>query len=148
DHDELCWLRSARVAPDDVHVVGAFVESLSWRQGDLLAAPDPFDDRPFEHIDEGVRIVPMDVLHSSSRILDGENQHLPSSHLSEIGLHDGGHNWLRRSLREGGTEGQGGDNERTEAAFHRALLRLGNLYQAATCERRSHSSKRMEPRRG
>src|SRR5262249_20838222 len=62
DHDELCWLRRARVAPDRVHVVWAFVESLSWCQRDLLAALDPFDDRPFQHIDEGVCIVPMDVL--------------------------------------------------------------------------------------
>src|SRR6516164_1103373 len=99
DHDELCWIRRARVAPDRVHVVGAFVETLSWRQGYLLAAPDPFDDRPFQHIDEGVRIVTMDVLDSSGRILDGEHQHLPSGHVSKILLHDGGHNWLRRSVR-------------------------------------------------
>jgi Cupin domain len=45
-------------------------------------------------------IVPMDVLYSSGRILDGEHQHLPSWHVSEILLHDGGHNWLRRRLRE------------------------------------------------
>jgi hypothetical protein len=39
------------------------------RQSNLLAALDPFDYRPFQHIDEGVRIVPMDVLHRSGRIL-------------------------------------------------------------------------------
>src|SRR6516164_9747015 len=65
DHDELCWLRRARVAPDNVHVVWAFVESLSRRQGDLLAATDLLDNRPFQHVEEGVRIVPMDVLHSA-----------------------------------------------------------------------------------
>src|SRR5215471_20658106 len=107
DHDELCWLRRARVAPDRVYIVRALVECLSWRQGDLLPAPDPFDDRPFQHIDKGVCIVPMDVLHSSRRILDGQHQHLPSGHVSEILLHDGDHNWLRRRLREGGTKGQG-----------------------------------------
>src|SRR6516164_8095329 len=44
DHDELCRLRRARVASDRVDVVRPFVESLSRREGDLLAAPDPLDD--------------------------------------------------------------------------------------------------------
>jgi hypothetical protein len=39
--------------------------------------------------------VPMDVLHCSGRILDGEHQHLSSGHVSESRLHDGDHNRLR-----------------------------------------------------
>jgi hypothetical protein len=50
----------------------------------------------------------MNVLYSSGRILDGEHQHLLSRHVSEILLHDGDHNWLRRGLRERAAEGQGG----------------------------------------
>jgi len=57
--------------PNRVHIVRAFVESLSWRQGDLLATPDLLNDRPFHHVDEGVRVVPMDDSNSSGRILDG-----------------------------------------------------------------------------
>ncbi len=79
----------------------------NFGQGDRLAAPDPFDDRPFQHVDEGVGVVPMDVLHSSGRILDAEHQHLPSGYVSEILLHDGGHNRPRRSLREGAAGQQG-----------------------------------------
>src|SRR5580704_11267853 len=67
DHDELCWLCRARVAPDRVHIVGAFVESLSWRQSDLLAAADLLYDRSFQHVKESVCIVPMDMLQSSGR---------------------------------------------------------------------------------
>src|SRR5262249_44059746 len=70
DHDELCRLRLARVAADGVDIARAFVEGLSWFQGDLLGALDPLDDRPFQHVDEGVRIVSMNVLYSSGRILD------------------------------------------------------------------------------
>jgi len=69
--------------------------TVSWRQGDLFAAPYPFDDRPFQHVDEGICIVPMVVLHSSGRILHGEHQHLSSGYVDEILLHDGDHNWLR-----------------------------------------------------
>ena len=55
-----------------MHIVGAFVESLSWRQGDLLAASDLLDDRSFQHVEESVRIVPMDMLQKTTgRILDG-----------------------------------------------------------------------------
>jgi hypothetical protein len=108
DDQEPCWLRRARVAPSGVHIVRAFVESLSWRQGNLLAAPDLLDDRSFQHVDEGVRIVPMNVLHSSRRIFDGEHQHLLSRYVSEILLHDGDHNWLGCGLRERAAEGQDG----------------------------------------
>jgi hypothetical protein len=47
DHHKPCRLRRACVPPDRVHIVRAFVESLSWRQGDLLAAPYLLDVRPF-----------------------------------------------------------------------------------------------------
>jgi hypothetical protein len=50
-------------------------------------------------------------------------------------------------LCERAPEREGGGKQRIGDAFHGALLRLGNLYQAAACEWRSHSSKRMEPRR-
>jgi hypothetical protein len=48
----------------------------------------PFDDGPFQHVDEGIRIVPMDVLHSAGRILDGEHHHLLSGYVSEVLLHE------------------------------------------------------------
>src|SRR4029077_4146210 len=88
DHEEFCWLRHARIAPDRMHIVRAFVECLSRRQGDLLATPDPLDDRPFEHVDKGVRIVTMYVFHSSGWIVDGDHQNLFSGQIREILLHE------------------------------------------------------------
>jgi hypothetical protein len=44
----------------------------------------------------------MDMLNCSGRILGTERQHLPSRQIGQIVLHDGGHNGLRRGLREGG----------------------------------------------
>src|SRR5882757_5301803 len=95
DHDELCWLRHARVAPDRVHIAGTLVEGLSWHQGDLLATPDPLDDRPFQHVDEGVRIMSMDVFHGSGGIDDADHQHLLSGQIGEVLQHDWGYNGLR-----------------------------------------------------
>src|SRR6516162_10411799 len=65
DHDELRRLRRTHVAPDCVHIARAFIKSLPRRERDLLAAPDLLDDRPFQHVDEGMRIVTMDVFHGS-----------------------------------------------------------------------------------
>jgi microsomal dipeptidase-like Zn-dependent dipeptidase len=96
DHHELRWLRHARIAPDRVYIAGALVECLSWRQGDFLAAPDPLDDRPFQHVEDGMRIVPMNVFYRSWRIDDGDHQHLLSGQIGEIFEHDRGYNGLRR----------------------------------------------------
>jgi hypothetical protein len=57
------------------------------------------DDRPFQHVDKGVRIVSMDGIHSSGRIVDDDHQHLLSGHVSEILLHEGDHNGLRCGAR-------------------------------------------------
>lgn len=105
---------------DRVHVVKAFVESLSWCQGDLLAAPDALDDRPFQHVDKGVCIAPMNMLHNSGWILDGGHHHLLSRHVSEIPLHDGDDNWLGCSLCEHAGEGQGCAKQRTEDGLSRS----------------------------
>jgi hypothetical protein len=64
----------------------------------------------------------MGVLDSSGRILDGEHHHLLPGHVSEILLHDGDHNGLRCGLRERAGKGQDSDNQRTEDAFHWALV--------------------------
>ena len=64
--------------------VGAFVESLSWRQGDLLATPDPLDDQRFQQVEQGVRIVSMDMFHSSGGIVDCYRQHLSPGHIGGI----------------------------------------------------------------
>ena len=71
---------------------------------DLLAASNLFDDRPFEHVDEGIRVVTMDMLHSSGRIFDGEHHHLLSGRVNEILLHDGDYDWLRRFGERSGCE--------------------------------------------
>ena len=66
-------LGAARVSAHDVDVVGPFIEGLARCQGDFLAALDLHDDRPFQHVDEGVRIVTMNRVDRARRILDGDH---------------------------------------------------------------------------
>ena len=80
-------------------MVRAFVEKcLSWRQGDLFAAPDLLDDRPFQHVDEGVRVVPIgpDSTAPGGYSTVSIDISFPGT-WAEILLHDGDHNWLRWS---------------------------------------------------
>src|SRR5262249_49764413 len=76
DHNELCRLRRTRIATDRVHIVGSFIESLAWSEGDLLAAPHLHDNRTLQDVDECVCIVTMDGVHCPRRIIDGDHQHL------------------------------------------------------------------------
>jgi hypothetical protein len=79
-----------------VHIARSFIKGLPRRQCDLLATPDPFDDRAFQHIDEGVCIVPMNVLHGSRRIDDRDHQHLSSGQVRQVLEHEWGYNRFRR----------------------------------------------------
>ena len=51
----------ARVTPDDVNVIRAFIESFAGFECDGLAS-QLHHDRTLEHVDEGVRIVSMDFV--------------------------------------------------------------------------------------
>ena len=61
EHDELRRFAVARVAPDDVNVIRAFIESFAGFERDGLAS-QLHHDRTLEHVDEGVRIVSMDFV--------------------------------------------------------------------------------------
>ena len=52
----------ARVTPDDVNVIRAFIESFAGFERDGLGASQLHHDRTLEHVDEGVRIVSMDFV--------------------------------------------------------------------------------------
>jgi hypothetical protein len=75
-HDELGRVGVAGVPADGVDVVGAFVEGLSGRQGDFLAAFHSHHDRSLEHIDKCVAIVTMDGVGSARRVLDRQHHRI------------------------------------------------------------------------
>src|SRR5438874_11517730 len=61
-HDELRRFTVARAAADDVNVIWAFIESFAGFDRDGLRASQLHHDRTLEHVDEGVRIQPMDFV--------------------------------------------------------------------------------------
>src|SRR5436305_10267883 len=70
EHDELRRFAVARVAADDVNVIRAFIESFAGFERDWLGASQLHHDRTLEHVDEGVRIVSMDLVSAARRVGD------------------------------------------------------------------------------
>src|SRR5215510_2347699 len=73
DDEKLRGLRFAGVATDNVNVMGTFIEGLTRLKGDRIRPLELHDDGTFQHIDKCVRVVAMDWVCSTGRILD--NQH-------------------------------------------------------------------------
>src|SRR5436190_922246 len=69
-HDELRRFALARAAADDVNVIWAFIESFAGFDHDRLRAPQLHHDRALEHVNEGVRIVSMDLVGAARRVGD------------------------------------------------------------------------------
>src|SRR6476620_12211953 len=69
-------LRFAGVATDNVNVIGTFIESLTRVKGDLLRPLDLHDYGTFQHIDKCVRVVAMDWVCCTGRILDDQHRAL------------------------------------------------------------------------
>src|SRR6516165_8643924 len=99
DHDELRWFRRTRIAADRVHIVGSFIESLPWSEGDLLAAPHLHDDRTLQDVDKCVCVVTMDGVHRPRRIIDGDHQHLFAGYIGKLLEHQWCHSGWLRGLR-------------------------------------------------
>src|SRR5882724_9447543 len=70
EHDELCGFAVARVAANDVNVIRAFIKCFARFERDGLGALQLHHDRTLEHVDEGVRVVPMDFVSATRRIGD------------------------------------------------------------------------------
>src|SRR5439155_3595690 len=70
EHDELRRFAVARVAADNVNVIRAFIESFAGFERHGLGALQLHHDRTLEHVDEGVRIVPMDFVSAARRVGD------------------------------------------------------------------------------
>src|SRR5215472_1985885 len=67
-HDEPGRLRVAGVAPHGVNIGGPFVERLPGLERDGRFAFQLHDDLAFEHVDEGIGVVPMDHVLCARRI--------------------------------------------------------------------------------
>src|SRR5262245_57686927 len=69
EHQEFCWLGTACVPTYHMDIVGALVERLSRSQRHLLSALHLHHHGTFQHIDESMRIVPVDWIGIAGGIL-------------------------------------------------------------------------------
>src|SRR5258708_15274810 len=153
--EELGRLRLAGIGADGMAVPGQLGEALSGLVGRHRSVVDLTADRPLKNgrVDEGGFGMRMAGRVTARAIFDEHTLDALAGDVGQLVLVDDGHlgSLLLRRLRQPAAERQGGDKQqtgqRTEDAFHGALLRLADADQAAACERRSHSSKPMRPRR-
>jgi pimeloyl-ACP methyl ester carboxylesterase len=74
EHDEFRRFGVARVSPDDVNILWAFIEGLTRCQSHFLPAPDLHYDRAFQHINKPMCVVVMYWVRAARRILNQEHQ--------------------------------------------------------------------------
>src|SRR5919198_2182575 len=150
--EKLGWLRLAGIGADVVTVAGQLGEALAGLVGRHRSVVDLTADRPLEHgrVDEGRFGMRVARRGAARAVFDEHALDALAGNVRQLVLVDKGHRGVLRLRRlgEDAAEQQGGDEQRTEDAFHGAPsfgYRMQD--QARACERRSHSSKLMRPRR-
>src|SRR4029077_4110412 len=118
DDDELRRFTVARVAPDDVNVIRAFIKCFAGFERNGLSASQLHHDRTLEHVDKGVRIVSMDFVSAARRIGDRKDETFFAGNVRQGFGHDFFYvgRWSgRRELRG---ERTSSDCDRQDDLFH------------------------------
>src|SRR5262249_4959294 len=146
----------ARVPVNDMNIVGAFIEALSWCQRYLLSTFQLHHNGALQHVNKGMCIVSVDRARPAGRMLDCDHQSFPAGTLRQIFSHE---RCDLRLLSHRSTGHEAQQNQCNAFDRHNRLFRsppettdesLGappTRDQAAACKWRSHSSKPMRPRR-
>src|ERR671930_167380 len=152
--EELGRLRLAGIGADVVTVAGQLGEALAGLVGRHRSVVDLTADRPLEHgrVDEGRFGMRVARRVAARAVFDEHARDALAGNVRQLVLVDEGHLGVLRLRRigEDDAERQGGNEQRTEDAFHGAPSlgwRMQDQAVALARERRSHSSKPMRPRR-
>src|SRR5437773_161924 len=152
--EELGRFRLAGICADAVAVAGQLREALSGLVGRHRSVVDLTPDRPLEYgrIDEGGFGMRVARRVAARAVFDEHALDALARNVRQLVLVDEGHLGVLRLRRigEDAAERQGGNEQRTEDAFHGAPSfgwRMQDQALALARERRSHSSKPMRPRR-
>src|SRR5262245_7915117 len=89
EHQEFCWLGTAGIPPDNMHVVGPLVERLSRGQRHLLPALYLHHNGTLEDVNESMRIVAVDWIGIAGGIFHDEHHSLFARALLKILRQDG-----------------------------------------------------------
>src|SRR5215475_8539641 len=120
EHQEFRRLGIACVPVNDMNIVGAFIEGLSWCQCYLLSTLHLHHNGALQHVNKRVCIVSVDSARPAGCMLDCDHQSFPAGVLREILRHERGDLRLL-SRRRAGHEAQ--QNQRNEFDRHGGLLR-------------------------
>src|SRR5262249_49978201 len=88
DHQEFRRLGIARVPVNDMNIVGAFIEGLSWCQCYLLSTLQLHHNGALQHVNKGMCIVSVDRTRPAGRMLDCDHQSFPAGTLRQIFRHE------------------------------------------------------------
>src|SRR5204863_6024697 len=175
EHQEFRRLGTACVPVNDMNIVGAFIEGLSWCQCYLFSTLHLHHNGALQYVNNRMCIVSVDRARPAGRMLYCDHQNFPAGILRKIFRHE------RRDLRLLSHRRAGHEawqNQRNEFGRHSRLFRsspetpgcnalLGYFRdhrtdcvsagtvgedpwmqdQALACERRSHSSRPTRPTR-
>src|SRR6516164_7280073 len=149
---ELGRLRLAGIGADAVTADGELGEALSGLVGRHRSVVDLTADRPLKHgrVDEGGFGMRVAGRVAARAVFDEHALDALAGNVRQLVLVDESHLGILRlrRIRKDTAERQRGDKQQTEDAFHgAAILWVRTRDQAAACDRRSHSSNPMRPRR-
>src|SRR5262245_61382799 len=88
DHQEFRRLGIACVPVNDMNIVGAFIEGLSWCQCYLLSTLQLHHNGALQHVNKGMCIVSVDRARPAGRMLDRDHQSFPAGTLRQIFRHE------------------------------------------------------------
>src|SRR5262249_42459246 len=83
-HEELSRFRGACVAANYMNIIGTFIKALAWRERDFFAAFHLHHNGAFQHVNECMRIVPMNRIRRAGRIHDSDHQTFLAGKICEI----------------------------------------------------------------
>src|SRR6266536_115906 len=87
EHQEFCWLGFACVPVNDMNIVGAFIEGLSWCQCYLFPTLQLHHDGALQHVNIRMCIVSVDSARPAGRMLHCDHQTFLAGILRKIFRH-------------------------------------------------------------
>src|SRR5260370_33144592 len=93
---------SACVAANYMNIIGTFIKALAWRERDFFAAFHPHHNGAFQHVNECMRIMPMNRIRSAGRIHHSDHQTFLTGKFRKIFRHE----WCDLSVlrKQGGSD--------------------------------------------
>src|SRR2546428_9060956 len=88
EHQEFCPLGTACVPANDMNIVGAFIEGLSWCQCYLFSTLHLHHNGALQYVNKRMCIVSVDWVRRAGRILHSDHQSFPAGILRKILRHE------------------------------------------------------------